>query len=377
MIELLMIVDHAVGNSGPHRNVVGTLNALSRRSDIRVTLLTGRIDPSEPYARSSTISVIQPFGCKSPWKIASQVYRVLMLARRSNLIYVPTGLVSSMYAFVARLCLGKKVILGPNVTRLPIRAADSPGYVELTLMADLWLEASRARQRHVLKCVGDRLGGKVKRAQHAIDLEMFRPGRRTSGFWNRYHLSHETLKVLYVGRDERRKGLVEIMGAVGELNKRHLSHTDYVLVGHMSDETRRLAARHPNVHLLGVKHGEELATIYANADIGVVASSWENMPFAVLESLASGLPVVASDVGGIPELVENGICGLLVTMTEHGEYVPDAAKRLARALESLVVDRALRRELGRGARVKAERDLKEERLGNDLMRLFRLVVVCA
>ncbi len=211
MIELLIIVDHAVGNSGPHRNVVGTLNALSRRSDIHVTLLTGHIDPNEPYARAKSIRVVQSFDCKSRWKIASQVGRVLMLATRADLIYVPTGLVSSLYAFTAKLLLGKKVVLGPNVTPLPIRAADSPGYVELALMADLWLEASRARQQHVLNCVGERLGGNVKHAQHAIDLQMFTPERRQIGFWARHHLGDETVKVLYVGRDERRKGLIELM----------------------------------------------------------------------------------------------------------------------------------------------------------------------
>ncbi len=69
-------------------------------------------------------------------------------------------------------------------------------------------------------------------------------------------------------------------------------------------------------------------------------------------------------------MVQDGEGGVLVRMTEDGQYVADAAHRLALALESLIVSPSRRAVLGRGARAKAERDLTEERLGNDLMELF-------
>ena len=69
--------------------------------------------------------------------------------------------------------------------------------------------------------------------------------------------------------------------------------------------------------------------------------------------------------------MQDGEGGVLVRMTEDGQYVADAAHRLALALlESLIVSPSRRAALGRGARAKAERDLTEERLGNDLMELF-------
>src|SRR5690606_37825582 len=49
-MRVLVLVDHAVGISGPHRNVVGTLNALSAREDVDLRVLTGKIGASEPYA---------------------------------------------------------------------------------------------------------------------------------------------------------------------------------------------------------------------------------------------------------------------------------------------------------------------------------------
>ena len=113
-LNVLFLVDRAVGDSGPHRNVVSTLNALVTRSDVRVTLLTGRIDANEPYSQSSRLSVVSGFEPKTRAKIPAQMRSVLKLARPADVIYVPTGLTSALYAFAAKLVLGKRLVLGPT-----------------------------------------------------------------------------------------------------------------------------------------------------------------------------------------------------------------------------------------------------------------------
>ena len=74
----------------------------------------------------------------------------------------------------------------------------------------------------------------------------------------------------------------------------------------------------------------------------------EGIPVVLMEALATGIPVVASDISGIPELVEDGRTGLLVP--------PRDSAALGHALLRLHGDEALRRQLGRAGRLKVERE---------------------
>ncbi len=86
----------------------------------------------------------------------------------------------------------------------------------------------------------------------------------------------------------------------------------------------------------------EAAALLASADVFVLPSQHEGQPMAVLEAMARGVCVLASDVGGIPELVEDGRSGLLVP--------PDDVDSLGVALRVALMDRALRERLGAAAR---------------------------
>jgi glycosyltransferase involved in cell wall biosynthesis len=96
--------------------------------------------------------------------------------------------------------------------------------------------------------------------------------------------------------------------------------------------------------LLGAR--DDVAEQLARADVFVLSSRSEGLPMAILEAMAAGLPVVATDVGGIPELVADGETGLLVP--------PGDADALAAALQRLVADAELRRRLGDAARARVE-----------------------
>ncbi|MEJ2628680.1 MAG: glycosyltransferase family 4 protein, partial [bacterium] len=68
----------------------------------------------------------------------------------------------------------------------------------------------------------------------------------------------------------------------------------------------------PNVTFTGYKQGDELRAILAKAKFVVMPSEWyENAPFVIYESFAMGKPVIGSDLGGIPELIEHGKTGLI------------------------------------------------------------------
>jgi glycosyltransferase involved in cell wall biosynthesis len=112
--------------------------------------------------------------------------------------------------------------------------------------------------------------------------------------------------------------------------------------GSMLEASRRLAARlgvARRVHFSGLCL--DVPELLSACDLFVLASDWEGASVAVIEAMAARLPVVATAVGGVPELVENGVTGVL---TPAGD-----AAALAGALAELARDPARRREFGEAA----------------------------
>jgi glycosyltransferase involved in cell wall biosynthesis/GT2 family glycosyltransferase len=106
------------------------------------------------------------------------------------------------------------------------------------------------------------------------------------------------------------------------------------------------------VVIAGVR--DDVAAILRRADVFVLASRWEGLPLAIIEAMMSGLPIVATTVGGVPEAVAEGETGLLVP--------PQAPGALALALERLLGDAALRRRMGAAGRQRALREFAADRM---------------
>jgi glycosyltransferase involved in cell wall biosynthesis len=110
----------------------------------------------------------------------------------------------------------------------------------------------------------------------------------------------------------------------------------------------------------------EAAALLAAADVFVLPSRHEGQPMAVLEAMARGVCVVASDVGGIPELVEHGRSGLLVP--------PDDADALGAALRTALGDRTARERLGAAARQRVLTEFDVDVVWRRLDALYREVI---
>ena len=188
---------------------------------------------------------------------------------------------------------------------------------------------------------------KIVLAPHGVDTDRFRPPAREHA-----EARPGPVSIVAVGRLVPKKGYPVLVAALAALAE---GGTDFTcrIVGEgaeRSDIEARLSAAglDERVTLVGTRTQQEIVDEYRRADIFVQASvvtddgDRDGIPNAVLEAMATGLPVVASSVAGIPEVVHEGASGLLVE--------PGDAGALAGALARVVGDEHLRRHLGAGAR---------------------------
>lgn len=180
----------------------------------------------------------------------------------------------------------------------------------------------------------------------AVDLRWFRPAavrerlvaRRALG------LPDEASVALFCGRLVPQKGL-DILQAAWEILARRYSDARLLVVGSGPERARIEAARIPGVAWLGPQ--VDVRPFYWAADLYVSPSRAEGMSSAMLEAMASGLPVIATRVGGTEEVLTHGEQGLLVPKED--------SVALAAALDCLLGNAEMRRSMAEQARSRAER----------------------
>jgi glycosyltransferase involved in cell wall biosynthesis len=177
-------------------------------------------------------------------------------------------------------------------------------------------------------------------------------------------LGAETLLIACVGNFTPTKGQGAVVEAVATLYPRFPS-IRAVLAGDgpCRGEVRDLANHRGVADVVDLpgQLGQPWDLLRA-ADVFVLASEIEGLPLAVLEALSQGTPVVATNVGGMPEAVVPGVTGLLVT--------PHRPEQLAAALATVLSDPRLRDEMGAAARVRYEQRFTTESMLNSHERLY-------
>jgi glycosyltransferase involved in cell wall biosynthesis len=120
------------------------------------------------------------------------------------------------------------------------------------------------------------------------------------------------------------------------------------------------------VEMPGAADQDQVLNWWQRGAIGVLTSDNEGMPVSLMEAAACGVPVVATAVGGVPELVQDGVTGLLVP-------VGDACV-LATALKRLLIDGQLRLHMSTAARQRAELNFSIARQVDQLLALWSEVL---
>ncbi|MBR8066882.1 glycosyltransferase family 4 protein [Burkholderia ambifaria] len=175
--------------------------------------------------------------------------------------------------------------------------------------------------------------------------------------------------IAFAGRLSEQKGLEALIEALAAVNLTS-GPLDLVMAG--EGDTRRWKAYAERlgvadrVRFAGWLAGSHKSRFYQEATLFCLPSRFESFGIAALEAMFYGLPVVATRVGGLGELVDDGVTGYLVE--------PDDAAALARVIRDIVRDPALRERMGRAARERAHRLYTTERVVARYVDCYRHIV---
>ncbi|MCG7942577.1 MAG: glycosyltransferase [Candidatus Thiodiazotropha taylori] len=210
-------------------------------------------------------------------------------------------------------------------------------------IADVLLEEGVAQEK--LACV-----------RSAVDVEAYQKPCDKSWFRAEFNLPEDALVMATVAQLISRKGHRFLMQAMPRLMQR-FPNLHWLIFGkgplheELQDEIERRGLK-SHIQLAGFR--QDLADIYPCLDLLVHPALMEGLGIALLQAASAGLPIVAVDAGGMPEVVEDGV---------NGRLVPGGSVEvLGDAVEQLLADESLRREMGESGREKMRRSFSVEQM---------------
>src|SRR5215212_6395165 len=357
---------------GMQNHTAELTRALDRRGIVQ-TVLTTR-PPTAPY--------IQRIGNHT------RVIRVGLPLRRFRQFYAPqAAIIAPILAAWADLV---HVHFGEDLAVLPIGAAAAELHrLPLVLTVHTSLRHTLAvgdLRSAVLKVIGspiERWGEHLAEAVLVITprlcrlllsdgveenrLHLIPPGVNRSLFEGPFEDPFTDVgkpRVLFVGRLAPQKGVHALVAAVALIED---PSARVLLVGDgperpaLEREAKQIGVG-DRLHFVGFFAHDRLPAAIAHADVLVLPSVYEELGTVLLEAMWAGLPIVASRTGGIPDVIEDGVNGLLVP--------PGEPEALARAINRVLADRGLAYRLSEGAQARAK-DYDWEVLAGRVLQVYR------
>ena len=236
--------------------------------------------------------------------------------------------------------------------------------------ADAVIAVSGAMREDILGCYPALDPGRVHVVHNGIDTTLYRPDHRTDVL-TRFGLDADRPYVLFVGRITRQKGVPHLLRAI-----RHIDPAAQVVLCAGAPDTPEIDQEFRDLYqeLSGVREGvhwipqmlprPEVIQLLTHAAVFVCPSVYEPLGIVNLEAMACGTPVVASQVGGIPEVVDDGKTGLLVPLDD------DFEAGLAHALDSVIGDPEAARRMGEAGRERAVGEFGWDAVARRTVRLY-------
>lgn len=319
---------------------------------------------------------IEPLGSRQVALASLLAYRHFIREARPTLLHVQHPLERHLYARLVCAFEGWRL---PLVVTLHSFFDEHPEALIERLMrpnlqhADALIAVSRSTADQAIQLGAD--PRKLHVIRSGVDTARFAPGDRLASR-QALGLPEDAGLVLFVGNLEPRKAVPRLVQAFASVRATH-PHAMLAVVGSgesagtenqesLVRELVRTDGLQPAVRLVGRVSDEALSHWYAAADVFALPSTSEAQGLAALEAMASGLPVVASAVGGLLDTIEDGRTGYLVPSGD--------VERLAGRLSWLLSDAALRRQVGAAARDVAVRDFSWHAAVARTIEVYRQVI---
>jgi len=216
---------------------------------------------------------------------------------------------------------------------------------------------------------------KIHVIYNGVDVQKFKPHGDRFCLRRELELEENRKIVLCVGRLYHRKGLTTLLQSISKVVQK-FEDVRFVISGKgfkKSEANLRGWAEKLKignyVTFLGYFPDEKLPDLYAASDIFVLPALYENFPFAILEAQSTGLPVISTKVGGIPEFLTNNKNGLLVE--------PGDPEQLAQGIMILLQDSELAEEFGRRGRRLVEEKFAWPLIASKVVDLYRKILKAA
>ncbi|MFE7031964.1 glycogen synthase [Streptomyces sp. NPDC057621] len=240
--------------------------------------------------------------------------------------------------------------------------------------ADAVIAVSGAMREDILGCYPSLDPAKVHIVHNGIDTSLYRPDHGTDVL-ERLGLDTSRPYVLFVGRITRQKGVPHLLRAVRDIDPA----AQVVLCAGAPDTPEidqefrvlfeELSRVREGVHWIPqMLPRPEVIQLLTHAAVFVCPSVYEPLGIVNLEAMACGTPVVASRVGGIPEVVEDGETGVLVSVDE------DFETGLAQALDSVLGDAGAARRMGEAGRQRAVGEFGWDAVARRTVRLYEEIL---
>ena len=216
---------------------------------------------------------------------------------------------------------------------------------------------------------------KIEVIPNGINLSEYTNLPHKGFFKKKFSIDGDEKIILYLGRIHKIKGIDFLVKAYAYLTK-NMRHDDAILViagpddGYLREVKSLVNSLGLNNKLLfvGPLYGRDKLKAYVDADLYVLPSRYETFPVAVLEAYACGKPVIASRVGGLKDLVINGVTGLLVE--------PGDVHRLANFIRFLLNDDERAEEMGLRGKQLVKENFTVEKVVDRLENLYRDIGNC-
>ena len=246
-----------------------------------------------------------------------------------------------------------------------IRRKPPPDFAERAAAARAVVTVSEANARYIVKTFGVP-PEHIRIIPCGVDTDQFRPvhGDGTAG--RRLPSIEDIPWIVCVARHVRVKNLGLLLETCALLQDRGVLFRcaiigDGPLRGELEEQRGRLGLERI-VELGGAREQAQVLEWWRRASVAVLTSEDEGMPVCLMEAAACGVPTVATAVGGVPELVEDGVTGFLVP--------PGDTAALAAALQKLMQDFSLAARMGEASRRRAEDHFSVSGQGDRLLALW-------